>query len=199
MERSLALRSVVAIPSHEMYCTLQYIVSHERVYAVPSEIAKFKRLALNAQAVIPLSTRGSAMSSEAKSESTISIVNSDQLSAETSQTSGSQRMSAISGAHGIASKLWAGTFLVAPSAKTGIHHHGEQDTVVFVLEGEAVVRWGNCGEHRAAVREGDFLHVPSWLPHQELNPSMTTPFRWIVVRSTPEPIVVNLPADFWGR
>jgi len=35
------------------------------------------------------------------------------------------------------------------------------------------------------------------LPHQEFNPSRENPFRWVVVRSTPEPIVVNLPDDFW--
>jgi uncharacterized RmlC-like cupin family protein len=135
---------------------------------------------------------------EKKSSRTINIVRPDQLNAETLQTCGSQRMSAISASQGIASALWAGTFQVEPGAKTGIHHHGEQDTVVFVLAGEAVVRWGDFGEHRASVRTGDFLHVPSWLPHQELNLSMTTPFRWVVVRSTPEPIVVNLPDEFWG-
>jgi len=106
-------------------------------------------------------------------------------------------MSAIAANHGIVSSLWAGVFVVEPLAKTGIHHHGEQDTVVYVLEGEAFVRWGSFGEHSATVRAGDFLHVPSWLPHQELNPSKEHPFRWVVVRSTPEPIVVNLPDDFW--
>jgi uncharacterized RmlC-like cupin family protein len=134
-----------------------------------------------------------------KSRGTISVVRPDQLSAETSQTSGSLRLSAISAAHEIASALWAGTFLVEPGAKTGIHHHGEQDTVVYTLSGEALVRWGDLGENRATVQAGDFLHVPSWLPHQELNPSATTPFRWVVVRSTPEPIVINLPDDFWGH
>ena len=136
---------------------------------------------------------------ERKPRGTISVVRPNQLSAETSQTSGSQRLSAISAAHGVTSALWAGTFMVEPSAKTGIHHHGKQDTVVFVLAGEAIVRWGDRGENSATVRAGDFLHVPSWLPHQELNPSTTTPFRWVVVRSTPEPIVVNLPDDFWGH
>jgi uncharacterized RmlC-like cupin family protein len=107
-------------------------------------------------------------------------------------------MAAISAGQGITSTLWAGTFLVEPGAKTGIHHHGEQETVVFVLSGEAVVRWGDFGEHRATVQAGDFLYVPAWLPHQELNLSTTTPFRWVVVRSTPEPIVLNLPDEFWG-
>ncbi len=106
-------------------------------------------------------------------------------------------MSAIAAMQGIASSLWAGMFVVEPEGKTGIHHHGEQDTVVYVLEGEACVRWGDFGEYSATVRAGDFLHVPSWLPHQELNPSKEHRFRWVVVRSTPEPIVVNLPDDFW--
>jgi uncharacterized RmlC-like cupin family protein len=131
------------------------------------------------------------------SNSMISVVHPAELSTETQQTSGSLRMSAIAATHGIASSLWAGIFVVEPSARTGIHHHGQQDTVVYVLEGEACVQWGNFGERSVTVRAGDFLHVPSWLPHQELNLSRENTFRWVVVRSTPEPIVVNLPDDFW--
>ena len=135
--------------------------------------------------------------SQPVSNSTISVMHPAELSSETHQTPGSLRMSAIAAMHGIVSSLWAGIFVVEPSAKTGIHHHGEQDTVVYVLEGEACVRWGDFGEHSATVRAGDFLHVPSWLPHQEINPSKECPFRWVVVRSTPEPVVVNLPDGLW--
>jgi uncharacterized RmlC-like cupin family protein len=142
-------------------------------------------------------SRPKAKATQSSAPSTISVVHPAELSSETQQTSGSLRMSAIAATQGIVSSLWGGIFVVEPSAKTGIHHHGEQDTVVYVLEGEACVRWGNFGEHAATVRAGDFLHVPSWLPHQELNPSKEHPFRWVVVRSTPEPIVVNLPDDFW--
>ena len=136
-------------------------------------------------------------SSKPKAQSTISVVHPTELSGDTQQTSGSLRMSAIAASHGIDSPLWAGIFVVKPSARTGIHHHGAQDTIVYVLEGEAFVQWGNSGEHSATVKAGDFLHVPQWLPHQEINPSSKQPFRWIVVRSSPEPIVVNLPDDFW--
>jgi len=135
--------------------------------------------------------------SQQHTDAAIRVVHPQEQSSETFQTSGSLRTSAISAAHGIVSSLWAGTFVVEPLARTGIHHHGEQDTVVYVLEGEALVRWGDTGEHSATVRAGDFLHVPAWLPHQEVNPSPDRPFRWVVVRSTPEPIVVNLPDDFW--
>ncbi len=93
--------------------------------------------------------------------------------------------------------MWAGTFVVEPLARTGIHHHGKQDTVVYVLEGESLVRWGEFGEKSAMVRSGDFLHVPAWVVHQEINESAVQPFRWVVVRSTSEPIVVNLPDDYW--
>ena len=102
------------------------------------------------------------------STSDIRVVSAQELSVETSQTSGSLRMSAISAMQGIESQLWAGIFVVEPSAKTGIHHHGEQDTVVYVLAGTALVRWGERGEHSRSVSSGDFLHVPSWLPHQGL-------------------------------
>ena len=138
-----------------------------------------------------------AVNSQYRPDSTISVVHPGDLSAETAQTPGSLRLSAVSATHGIASALWAGVFVVEPLAKTGIHHHGEQDTVVYVLQGEAVVRWGERGEKSVTVRPGDFLHVPAWLPHREENPSNDEQFRWVVVRSTPEPIVVNLPDDFW--
>jgi uncharacterized RmlC-like cupin family protein len=48
------------------------------------------------------------------------------------------------------------------------------------------------------LQAGDFLFVPAWLAHQEINPSSDVPFQWIVVRSTSEPIVENLPDEFWG-
>lgn len=130
--------------------------------------------------------------------SDIRIVRPEAFDAGTAQTSGSLRLAAITHGHGVNTSLWGGTFLVEAGARTGIHHHGEQETIVYVLEGESYVRWGERGESEATVRAGDFLHVPPFLPHQEINPSATQPFRWIVVRSTPEPIVVNLPDDYWG-
>jgi uncharacterized RmlC-like cupin family protein len=47
------------------------------------------------------------------------------------------------------------------------------------------------------MREGDFLHVPAWLAHREINRSQEFPFRWVVIRSISQPIVVNLPEDTW--
>jgi hypothetical protein len=49
------------------------------------------------------------------------------------------------------------------------------------------------------IAEGMSRSTINWLPYQELNPSATNPFRWVVVKSTSEPIVVNLSDDFWDR
>ena len=133
-----------------------------------------------------------------KTFAAISVVRPEEFEGATLQTPGSTRMAAIPGVGKIESAMWAGTFRVEPGARTGIHHHGAQETVVYVLEGEGLVRWGERGENSATVRAGDFLHVPAWLIHQEVNPSEETAFRWVVVRSTAVPVVVNLPDDTWG-
>jgi uncharacterized RmlC-like cupin family protein len=127
----------------------------------------------------------------------ISVVHPNQFSEGTSQTPGSQRLAAVSTELGIHSALWGGMFLVEPGAQTGIHHHGSQETVAYVLEGESYIQWGERGENSITARAGDFLHVPAWLVHREINPSKDTPFRWVVIRSTSEPIVVNLPEETW--
>lgn len=87
----------------------------------------------------------------------------------TTQTPGSERRSAITVDMGIQTALWGGIFIVEPGARTGIHHHGKQETIAYVLEGDCLVRWGERGEFSAIARGGDFVHVPAWLPHMEIN------------------------------
>jgi uncharacterized RmlC-like cupin family protein len=128
----------------------------------------------------------------------LSVIHPAEFDPGTAQTPGSLRLAAVTRGRGIETGLWGGTFLVEPGARTGIHHHGKQETIVYVLEGSSRVRFGEHGESEIRVKAGDFLHVPAWTPHMEINLSAEVPFRWIVVRSTPEPIVVNLPADYWG-
>ena len=113
------------------------------------------------------------------------------------QTPGSERLAAIAPQLGVESTLWGGLFEVKGGACTGVHHHGEQQTIAYVLSGVCEVRWGTNGQFTARAGAGDFIHVPAFLPHMEINPSNSQPFRWVVVRSTSTPIVVNLPAETW--
>jgi uncharacterized RmlC-like cupin family protein len=128
----------------------------------------------------------------------IHVIHPAEFNTGTQQTPGSERQAAIAPQLGIESTLWAGLFEVKPGARTGIHHHGAQQTVAYVLSGVCEVRWGANGEFTASAEAGDFIHIPALLPHMEINPSASQSFRWVVVRSTSTPIVVNLPDDTWG-
>src|ERR1700734_717312 len=81
----------------------------------------------------------------------LSVVHPAAFDPGTAQTSGSLRLAAVTHTLGIQTGLWGGTFLVEPGARTGIHHHGKQETIAYVLEGESRVEWGERGEHSVTV------------------------------------------------
>jgi uncharacterized RmlC-like cupin family protein len=120
------------------------------------------------------------------------IIRSGELDTNTPQTPGMTRAEAISHASAGAKKLWAGTVVVHPNAKTGPHHHGELETVIYVVRGRARFRWGNNLEFVDEAGPGDFVYVPPYVPHQELNARKDQPVEAVIVRSGQEPIVVNL-------
>jgi uncharacterized RmlC-like cupin family protein len=123
----------------------------------------------------------------------------DTFDAATAQRAGSQRLAAVARSSGIATGLWGGLFSMEPGTRIDVHHHGEQETIAFVLKGVSHLRWGPHGESSGIARAGDFLHIPPWRLHMETNPSIDTPVRWVIVRSTPQPIVVNLPMSTWDN
>ena len=122
----------------------------------------------------------------------VRIVHSDQLDLNTPQTSGMTRAAAITHARAGASKLWAGTMLVQPDAKTGPHHHGELETVLYVVKGRIRMRWGDQLEFSEEARPGDFIYVPPYVPHQEINASQDESCEAVVVRDGQQPVVINL-------
>lgn len=125
----------------------------------------------------------------------IRVVHSGELDLNTPQTPGMTRAAAITHARAGANKLWAGTVVVEPDAKTGAHHHGELETVLYIIRGRARFRWGEKLEYFAEADPGDFIYVPPFVPHQEMNASRDMPVEAVVVRSGQEPIVVNLDIE----
>ena len=125
-------------------------------------------------------------------DSGVRIVHADELDSNTPQTPGMTRAAAINFARAGANKLWAGTVSIHPNAKTGAHHHGELESVIYVVKGRARMRWGERLEFTAEAGPGDFIYVPPWVPHQEINANVDQTLECIVVRSGQEPIVVNL-------
>jgi uncharacterized RmlC-like cupin family protein len=122
----------------------------------------------------------------------IRIVRAGELDSNTPQTPGMTRAAAIDHARAGANKLWAGTVVVQPNAKTGAHHHGDLETVLYVVKGRARFRWGEQLEFVEEAGPGDFIYVPPYVPHQEINADPNSPVECVVVRSGQEPIVVNL-------
>ena len=122
----------------------------------------------------------------------VRIVHADDLDPNTAQTPGMKRAAAICKARGGAERLWAGTVVIDPDAKTGAHHHGHVESVIYVIVGRARMRWGDRLEYTAEAGPGDFIFVPPYVPHQEINANSHTPLSCVVVRGDQEAVVVNL-------
>jgi uncharacterized RmlC-like cupin family protein len=122
----------------------------------------------------------------------VRVVKGSELDTNTPQTPGMNRAAAITYARAGAQKLWAGTVTIHANAKTGAHHHGEVESVIYVLKGKARMRWGEKLEYMAEAGPGDFIYVPPYVPHQEINASSSEPLECVLCRSGQEPVVVNL-------
>ncbi len=125
----------------------------------------------------------------------VRVIRAGELDANTAQTPGMSRAAAITAAKAGAQKIWAGTVTIHPDAKTGAHHHGELESVIYVLKGKARMRWGDHLEFVAEAGPGDFIFVPPYVPHQEINASAGEPLECVVVRSDQEAVVVNLDIE----
>lgn len=122
----------------------------------------------------------------------VRIVHANELDTNTPQTMGMTRAAAINYARAGAQKLWAGTVTIQPDAKTGAHHHGALESVIYVVRGRARMRWGDRLEYVAEAGPGDFIYVPPYVPHQEINAAPDEPLECVLVRSDQEAVVVNL-------
>jgi uncharacterized RmlC-like cupin family protein len=125
----------------------------------------------------------------------VRIIRAGELSSNTAQTPGMQRRAAVTTEMTGASKLWAGTVTIEPKAKTGAHHHGDLESVIYVLNGLARLRWGERLEFVAEAEAGDFIYVPPYVPHQEINASDDLPLHCVLTRSGQQGLVVNLDLE----
>ena len=125
----------------------------------------------------------------------VKVIPGDQLDTNTPQTPGMNRAAAINFARVGAQKIWAGTVHIHANAKTGAHHHGALESVIYVLKGRARMRWGERLEFTAEAGPGDFIYVPPFVPHQEINASATETLECVLVRSDGEAVAINLDIE----
>ena len=125
----------------------------------------------------------------------VRVIPGDSLDSNTPQTPGMSRASAVNYARVGAQKIWAGTVRIDPDAKTGAHHHGSLESVIYVVRGRARMRWGGHLEYTAEAGPGDFIYIPPYVPHQEINALAKEPLECVVIRSDQEAIVINLDIE----
>jgi uncharacterized RmlC-like cupin family protein len=122
----------------------------------------------------------------------VRIIRSNELDDNTAQTPGMHRRAAVTTQRTGAKKLWAGTVTINANAKTGAHHHGGLESVIYVVSGLARLRWGERLEFVAEAAPGDFIYVPPYVPHQEINASEDVKLQCVLARSGQRGLVVNL-------
>ena len=123
------------------------------------------------------------------------MICSRELDTKTPQTAGMLRRAAVTTARTGATKIWAGTVTIEPGARTGAHHHGDLESVIYVVRGIARLRWGDRLEYVAEAQAGDFIYVPPYVPHQEMNASEEVQLECVLARSGQHGLVVNLSVE----
>ena len=81
-------------------------------------------------------------------------------------TPGMDRQQAFAG-----SGLWAGFVRTEPGMVSGWHHHGEYESVIYVLSGALRMESGPGGREVVEAHPGDFIRVPKGVVHREGNPT----------------------------
>ncbi len=123
---------------------------------------------------------------------TVHVIKPQEFDRNTAQTPGMQRTAAVSGELAGSKGIWAGVTVIEPQTTSGVHHHGKLETIIYIISGKIVMRWGEHMEFEREAEAGDFVYVPPFAPHKEINNSPDTPSHWVVVRNAQEAIVVNL-------
>jgi uncharacterized RmlC-like cupin family protein len=103
------------------------------------------------------------------------------------------REAAVSRALVGAEKIWVGYVELGPGLLSAAHHHGEAESVIYIISGWARFFTGERLEMAQDARAGDFVWVPPNIVHIEMNASDSEPVRMVVARSTQETLVFNLP------
>jgi uncharacterized RmlC-like cupin family protein len=120
-----------------------------------------------------------------------------ELASHAIAAAGISRIPAITHESVGADKLWIGMTVLEPGSGTGPHHHGENETGVYLVAGRLRLRWGERLESEAELEVGDLLFVPPHLPYEEINESVDEPAVWVVVLSDRQ-VYVPLEPDADG-
>ena len=120
------------------------------------------------------------------SQLTIKLIRAADRTLGAAQTAGMIREAAIE-----SEDLWAGIARAQPGNMSGWHHHGQWDTIAYVIAGRLHLEFGPGGREAVEAHPGDFLFLPRGEIHRESNPSAEEQ-RLVIVRRGSGPVVINV-------
>lgn len=110
------------------------------------------------------------------------------------QASGAMlREAAIANSTVGAEKIWLGYVELGPGLVSAVHHHGEAESGIYIISGQARFYTGDTLDAFHDASGGDFVWVPPHVVHVEMNRSQTEPVQMVVARSTQATLTFNLP------
>ncbi|KAF2797769.1 hypothetical protein K505DRAFT_322370 [Melanomma pulvis-pyrius CBS 109.77] len=118
---------------------------------------------------------------------------SELTAASGAQTEGMTRINAITN---LSDQICGSVMIAKPHTASAVHHHGEEDTIVYAAKGYGAIVSGPNGLKRQELAPGDFALIPAFAEHQEVNDS-DEDITWIITRGGRNPIVHNL--EGWGK
>jgi uncharacterized RmlC-like cupin family protein len=72
-----------------------------------------------------------------------------------------------------------------PGARARAHQHDEHESAAYVIEGEMVMWFGERLDQQLLARPGDFVYIPSGVPHLVINASEAEPAVAVLARTDP--------------
>jgi uncharacterized RmlC-like cupin family protein len=108
------------------------------------------------------------------------------------QTAGMLRAAAIANVTTGSQHIWMGYVTLPPGSISGVHHHANCETGIYLLRGRARFDFGPRLERSVEAGPGDFVWVPPYVIHRESNLSQEEPIEMVLARSSQETLVVNV-------
>jgi uncharacterized RmlC-like cupin family protein len=85
-----------------------------------------------------------------------------------------------------------------PGGKSNTHMHRDYETAIYGVEGDIALFYGERLENVVTAGKGDFIFIPSYLPHKAYNLSTSRPATFITARNDAdeqENVIVTPEAD----
>jgi uncharacterized RmlC-like cupin family protein len=113
-----------------------------------------------------------------------------QRSSSVGQNADMERSIAISAETVGSVGLYSSVVTTAPGARTRVHHHGDCETSIWIVSGQARYAFGPTGvEQTMDAEAGDFVYIAAGEVHVEENASATEPLVVVISRNCPGSVV----------